>query len=149
MSRIFKLMLASFAVAALGVAGLDAHAARADWSETGLDSDEAAPVVKTVDPDDESALADQFFHVEWTAGPGAAGRARITGYVYNDYGDSAINVALRIHEIDAKGNDVARVVAPIGEAVPAHGRTYFDVAGPTSRFYRVDVASFDFVELPG
>jgi len=141
MSRIFKVMLASFAVAALGVAGLDAHAARADWSETGLDSDEAAPVVKTVDPDDESALADQFFHVEWTAGPGAAGRARITGYVYNDYGDSAVNVA--------NGNDVARVVAPIGEAVPAHGRTYFDVAVPTSRFYRVDVASFDFVELPG
>jgi hypothetical protein len=146
---IFKVTLASFAVTALGVAALDAHAARADWSETGLDSDEAAPVVKTVDPDDESALADQFFHVEWAAGPGAAGRARITGYVYNDYGDSAINVALRIHEIDANGNDVARVVAPIGEAVPAHGRTYFDVAVPTSRFYRVDVASFDFVELPG
>jgi len=149
MFRTFKVMLASFAVATLGVAALDAHAARADRSETGLDRDEAAPVVKTVDPDDESALADHFFHVEWTAGPGAAGRARITGYVYNDYGDSAINVALRIHEIDAKGNDVARVVAPIGEAVPAHGRTYFDVAVPTSRFYRVDVASFDFVELPG
>lgn len=146
MFRIFKVMLASFAVAALGVAGLDAHVAR---GETGLNWDEAAPVVKTVDPDDESALADQFFHVEWTAGPGAAGRARITGYVYNDYGDSAINVALRIHEIDANGHDVARVVAPIGEAVPAHGRTYFDVAVPTSRFYRVDVASFDFVELPG
>jgi hypothetical protein len=149
MFRIFKVMLASFALAALGVAALDAHAARADRSETGLDRDEAAPVVTTVDPDDESALADHFFHVEWTAGPGAAGRARITGYVYNDYGDSAINVALRIHEIDANGNDVARVVAPIGEAVPAHGRTYFDVAVPTSRFYRVDVASFDFVELPG
>ncbi len=99
MFRIFKVMLASFAVAALGVAGLDAHVARADWSETGLDWDEAAPVVKTVDPDDESALADHFFHVEWTAGPGAAGRARITGYVYNDAGDSAVNVALRIHEV--------------------------------------------------
>ncbi len=149
MFRIFKVMLASFAVAALGVAALDAHAARADWSEPGLDGDGAAPVVKTVDPDDESTLADHFFHVEWTAGPGPAGRARIIGYVYNDYGDSAINVALRIHEIDANGNDVARVVAPIGEAVPAHGRTYFDLAVPTSRSYRIDVASFDFVELPG
>jgi hypothetical protein len=149
MFRIFKVMLASFAVAALGVAALDVHAARADWSEPGLDGDEAGPVVKTVDPDDGSALADHFFRVEWTAGPGPAGRARITGYVYNDYGDSAINVALRIHEIDVNGNDVARVVAPIGEAVPAHGRTYFDVAVPTSRFYRIDVASFDFVELPG
>jgi hypothetical protein len=106
-------------------------------------------VVTTLDPDAESTLADHFFHVEWTAGQGAPGRARISGYVYNDYGDSAINVALRIHEIDASGTDVARVVTPIGEAVPAHGRTYFDVAVPQSRFYRVDVASFDFVELPG
>ena len=149
MFRILKVMLVSCAVAALGVAGLDAHVARADWSETGLDWDESAPVVTTLAPDDESALADHFFHVEWTAGQGAAGRARISGYVYNDYGDSAINVALRIHEIDASGNDVARVVTPIGGAVPAHGRTYFDVAVPQSRFYHVDVASFDFVELPG
>ncbi len=50
MFRIFKVMLASFAVAALGVAGLDAHVARADWSETGLDWDESAPVVKTPRP---------------------------------------------------------------------------------------------------
>ncbi|HJR01865.1 MAG TPA: hypothetical protein VKA83_09550, partial [Methylomirabilota bacterium] len=133
MFRILKVMLASFAVAALGVAGLDAHVARADWSETGLDWDESAPVVSTLDLDDASALADHFFHVEWTAGQGAAGRARITGYVYNDYGDSAVNVALRVHEIDASGNDVARVVTPIGGAVPAHGRTYFDVAVPQSR----------------
>jgi hypothetical protein len=148
MFRIFMVMLASFAVATLGVAGLDAHVARADWSETGLDWDESAPVIK-LDPDDEGALADHSFHVEWTAGPGAAGRARITGYVYNDYGDAAVNVALRIHEIDASGSDVASVVAPIGEAVPAHGRTYFDVGVLRSRFYRVDVRSFDFVELPG
>ena len=147
MFRIFKVMLASFAVAALGVAGLDAHVARADWSRTMVDWDETVPATKTFD--DESALADHFFHVEWTAGPGAAGRARIIGYIYNDYGDSAINVVLRIHEIDASGHDVASAVAPIGEAVPAHGRTYFDVAVPSSRYYRVAVTSFDFVELPG
>ena len=149
MFRIFKVMLASFAVAALGVAGLDAHVARADWSEIGLDWDESAPVVTTLDPNDESALADHFFHVEWTAGEGAAGRARITGYVYNDSGDSAINVALRIHEIDAGGRDVASVVAPLGDTIPGRGRAYFDVGVPDSHGYRVDVTSFDFVELPG
>ena len=148
MFRIFKVMLASFAVAALGVAGLDAHVARADWSETGLDWDESAPVSRpSTRP--TRARPNHFFHVEWTAAAGAAGRARITGYVYNDYGDSAVNVALRIHEIDASGNDVASVVAPVGQTVPANGRTYFDVAVPGSRFYRVDVASFDFVELSG
>ena len=149
MLRIFTVMLASFAVAALGVAGFDAHVARADWSATGLDWDESAPVTKTLNPDEESALAEHFFHVEWTAGQGAAGRTRITGYVYNDYGDSAVNVALRIHEIDASGQDVASEVAPVGETIPAHGRAYFDVGVPSSRFYRVDVTSFDFVELPG
>jgi len=149
MFRIFTVMLASFAVAALGVAGLDAHVARADWSGTGLDWDESAPVTKTLNLDDESALADHFFHVEWTAGPGAAGRTRITGYIYNDHGDSAVNVALRIREIDASGQDIASVVAPVGETIPAHGRAYFDVGVPRSRFYRVDVTSFDFVELPG
>lgn len=149
MIRIFTVMLVSVAVAALGVAGLDARVARADWSETGLDWDESAPVVRSLDPDDESALAEHFFHVEWTAGQGAAGRTRITGYVYNDGGDAAVNVALRIHEIDASGTDVASVVAPVGETVPARGRAYFDVAVPRSRFYRVDVSSFDFVELNG
>ena len=148
MLRIFTVTLTSFAVAALGVAGFDAHVARADWSATGLDWDESAPVTKTLNPDDESGLADRFFHVEWTAGQGAAGRTRITGYIYNDYGDSAVNVALRIHEIDASGQDVASEVAPVGETIPAHGRAYFDVGVPSSRFYRVDVTSFDFVELP-
>jgi len=147
MFPIFKVMLASFAVAALGVAGLDAHVARADWRDPGLDWDESAVVVKAFDPDDASALADHFFHVEWAVGPGAPGRARITGYVYNDGGDSAVNVALRVHEIDASGQDLASVVAPVGDAVPAHGRAYFDVGVPDSRFYRVDVTSFDFVEL--
>lgn len=123
--------------------------ARGQWSETGLDWDRSASVITTLDPDDESALADHVFHVQWTAGPGAAGRARITGYVYNDSGDSAVNVALRIHEIDASGDDVASVVAPVGRLIPANGRAYFDAVVPSSRFYRVDVASFDFVELPG
>jgi hypothetical protein len=116
--------------------------ARADW-------DELAPVTKTLNPDDESALADHFFHVEWTAGEGAMGRTRITGYVYNNYGDAAVNVALRLHEIDASGQDVGSVVAPVGKTIPAHRRAYFDVAVPSSRSYRVDVTSFDFVELPG
>jgi hypothetical protein len=148
MFRIFTMMLMSFAVAALGVAGLDAHVARADWSETGLDWDESAPVTKTL-TDEGSALADHFFRVEWTADPGASGRTRITGYVYNDYDDSAVNVALRIHEIDASGRDVASEIAPVGETIPAHGRAYFDVRVATSRSYRLDVDAFDFLELGG
>lgn len=89
---------------------------------------------------DESALADHFFHV---------GRTRITGYVYNDSGDAAVNVALRIHEIDASERDVTIELAPVRETIPANGRAYFDVRVPSSRSYRVDVSAFDFLELPG
>jgi hypothetical protein len=148
MYRIFVTMLASFVVAALGVAGLDAQTARADSSLAVADWDGSVEGTKTFDPDDRSALAGHFFHLDWTAGPGAAGRARITGYIYNDYGDAAVDVALRIHEIDASGRDIASVVAPIGETIPARGRAYFDVGVPRSRFYRVEVTSFDFVEQP-
>lgn len=148
MFRTFTAMLMTVAVATLGVAGL-AHVARADWSETGLDWDEPAPVNKTLS-DDESALAERFFHVEWTADPaGASGRTRITGYVYNDSGEAAINVALRIHEIDASGQDVVSEIAPVRETIPAKGRAYFDVRVPSSRAYRVDVNAFDFLELQG
>ena len=79
------------------------------------------------DRGEPDSRADRFFHVEWTAGPGGAGRTRITGDVYNDHGDSAVNVALRIHEIDASGQDIASVVAPVGETIPAHGQASLDV----------------------
>ena len=45
---------------------------------------------------EDAGLADQFFHVVWTAGAGRAGMSRITGYVYNDYGQAAQDVELRI-----------------------------------------------------
>ncbi|HSB40350.1 MAG TPA: hypothetical protein VLK28_00840, partial [Methylomirabilota bacterium] len=88
MYRIFVVTLLSFTVAALGVAGLDLHVA-------GADSRPAPPVTNPAGAPEESALARNFFHVEWTAGRTPAGRARISGFVYNDYGDTAVNVALR------------------------------------------------------
>ena len=35
------------------------------------------------------ALGDAYFHVEWNAKEDGHGHANITGYVYNDYGQSA------------------------------------------------------------
>jgi len=52
-------------------------------------------------------LSDQFFRVEWTVSPGRLGDSRITGYVYNEYGDAAENVQLRISEVDASGPSVS------------------------------------------
>jgi hypothetical protein len=93
MLRISVVPIASFAVALVAAVALETHVARADWSAIGSDWDERAPVTKT------------------------------TRYVCNDYGDSAVNVELRVTELDASGH---RVETPS---------------------YQVPVTSFAFVEL--
>ena len=91
-------------------------------------------------------LADRLFRVEWTAGAADQGQSRIVGYVYNDYGVDAVNVELRMSELDPFGRVVASIDQPVGDVVPAGGRVFFDArvpsAGPS---YRVAVASFDFM----
>ena len=94
-------------------------------------------------------LSDQFFRVEWTVSPGRLGDSRITGYVYNQYGDAAENVQLRISEVDASGRAASSVTRPVYGTVPAEDRSYFDVQVPTSSSYQVAVQSFDFLEEPG
>jgi len=92
------------------------------------------------------ALADRFFRVEWSADASERDRARIVGYVYNDYREDAVNVQLRISELDESGRTVASILQPVGSAIRAGGRAFFDARipghGPS---YRVAVASFDFM----
>lgn len=92
-------------------------------------------------------LSDQFFRVEWTAKPGPDGHSRITGYVYNNYGEAAQNVELRINEVDASGHTVSHVIRPVYGTVPGEDRSYFDVTVPSSPSYQVAVQSFDFLEV--
>lgn len=92
-------------------------------------------------------LADQFFRVEWTVSPGRDGNSRLTGYVYNQYGETAENVQLRISEVDTSGRVASSVTRPVFGTVPAEDRAYFDVQVPTSPSYQVAVQSFDFQEL--
>ena len=93
---------------------------------------------------EESALADRFFHVEWTAGAGRAGMSRITGYVYNDYGQAAQDIELRITGLNSAGQPVRAMVQHLSDTVPSRGRGYFDLQVPVSQAYRVEVESFDF-----
>ena len=93
---------------------------------------------------EESALADRFFHVEWTAGAGRAGMSRITGYVYNDYGQAAQDIELRITGLNSAGRPVRAMVQHLNDTVPSRGRGYFDLQVPVSQAYRVEVESFDF-----
>jgi hypothetical protein len=114
--------------------------ARADW-------DEAAPLGHVLDSTNHGSVGDHFFHVEWTAAPATDGHVRIAGYVYNDYGDDAIDVALQINGMDGSGQRVEQLVEPVRGDVPAGGRTPFDIQVPASASYQVSVASFGFVEM--
>jgi hypothetical protein len=133
MLRIYVLAIGSVVVAAAGAVALNLTSARADWDETVPD----AP------------LADRLLRVEWKATGGRAGQVHITGYVYNDSGEAAANVALRITGLDSSGAEVESVIRPVGDAVPGSGRTHFDVRVPRSRSYRVAVTALDALEPRG
>ena len=92
-------------------------------------------------------LSDQFFRVERTVSPGRDGNSRLTGYVYNQSGEAAENVQLRISEVDASGRAASSVTRPVFGTVPAEDRAYFDVQVLSSPSYQVAVQSFDFLEL--
>ena len=94
-------------------------------------------------------LAERLFHVEWTAQKARPGMSRITGYVYNDYGEAAGDIELLITGLDSAGQPVSTAMEHISDTVPARGRGYFDVQIPESSSYRVNVESFEFTEGTG
>jgi hypothetical protein len=95
--------------------------------------------------EDGPARPEQPFRVEWVARPGRFGRSRLTGSVHNEHGQTALNVQLRISEIDAAGQTVSSVIGPTLESVPGQSQAHFDVQVPDNhRAYRVAVASFSF-----
>jgi len=138
MNRKSPLMMA--AALLLGVATLPGTAVRTAEAADGVQAaatQEARPT-----------LSDQFFRVEWTVSPGRNGDSRLTGYVYNEYGEAAERVQLRISALDTSGRVVSSVTRPVFGTVPAEDRSYFDVQVPTSPSYQVAVQSFEFIEEP-
>ncbi|HEY7041200.1 MAG TPA: FxLYD domain-containing protein [Methylomirabilota bacterium] len=115
----------------------------------------AVPGSGQASDDDEAALAamfdtrpappDQLFRVEWTASPARSGRARLEGSVHNGSGHAALNVQLRISEVDETGETVRTAVGPTFARVPGGGEVHFDIPVPDRRHaYRVAVGSFSF-----
>ena len=96
--------------------------------------------------DAHPTLSERLFRVEWVGDASPPDQFRIVGYVYNDYGQDAVNVELRISEVDVSGRTVGSVIKPVGDTVPASGRAFFDVRVPgTTSSYRVAVESFGFM----
>ena len=92
------------------------------------------------------APADNRFRVEWTAAAAGPEQIRLFGYIYNDYREDAVNVELRITELDASGQPVASVTRSVGDTVLGGSRAFFDTRVPRhGASYWVAVESFDFM----
>ena len=71
---------------------------------------------------------------------------RISGYVYNDYGEAAEDIELLITGLDSAGQPVSTAIERLGDTLPARGRGFFDIQVPENPSYRVDVESLEFAE---
>lgn len=146
MSSIYTLAIACLLVAVAGAVALERTPVSAQTYTPRADY--AAPMTRPISADDQS-LGDQVFHVEWSAVAGRNGQDRISGYVYNDSGEPAGNVELRITLLDSAGQTATEVIRSVEGSVEGNSRAYFDVAVPHSPSYRVGVARFDFIEPRG
>jgi hypothetical protein len=148
MFRIHVFAMASCAVVALTLAAGDAKAGSTTAPSTGNVSGDWDIDTDTYNArlGQEPSLGDVFFRVQWTSEVDRQGQSRITGYVYDDYGEAADNVQLRITMVDATGHEMDSVIRPVRGTIPAEGSAYFDVLVPQGPTYRVSVVSFDFVE---
>jgi hypothetical protein len=89
-----------------------------------------------------SAVTPNQMRVEWE--PETKGdRARVAGYVYNDYVLPARNIVLLVEGLDAGGQVTDRTRAYVGRIVTPGSRSYWEVSvpRPAAATYRVTVAS--------
>ena len=85
-----------------------------------------------------------WFKLDWAIDPEQGGTRRITGYVYNDYGEAAYNVQLLTQALDKTGAVLHQRINWAGGIGPM-SRSYFEVRNlPPADQYRVSVWAFDF-----
>lgn len=63
-------------------------------------------------------------------GPVDRDQSRIVGYVYNDHREDAVNVQLRIIQLDDSGRPVDSIVRSVGDTVRAGGRAFLELRVP-------------------
>ena len=148
MSRIRPYVIAVIAFMTLltiALAGSLGYASAQSSTHLNLQSgDSALPAESNATVSGRESMGDRYFHVDWSVSPGRPGMSRITGYLYNDYGEAARSVELKITELDTAGQAVASVIKNVNDTVPARGREYFDIQVPASPAYKIDVEAFDF-----
>ena len=91
-----------------------------------------------------------WFRLDWAVEPESKGARRITGYVHNDYGESASEVLLLTQALDASGAVVHQRIEWVMGKVPPLSRTWFEVRNlPPADRYRVTVWRFSLDQAGG
>ncbi|MBI4590273.1 MAG: hypothetical protein HY725_15685 [Candidatus Rokubacteria bacterium] len=93
--------------------------------------------------------SDRQLRLSWTAERIGPSRVLITGDIENLSGQPASRVILRADGLDERGKVVSRSRGQVGQEVPAHGTSPFEirlVPSGSERRYRVTVESFEFPE---
>jgi hypothetical protein len=93
---------------------------------------------------------EQHFSFEWTATDQGPSSRKVSGYVYNRYGDYAITLRVLAQAVDAGGAVVAQRIASVPGGVGGFGRAYFEVPNlPVAAGYRLSVWEYTWFQSDG
>jgi hypothetical protein len=93
---------------------------------------------------------EQHFSFEWTATDQGPSARKVSGYVYNRYGDYAITLRLLAQAVGASGAVVAQRIVSVPGGVGGSGRAYFEVPNlPVAAGYRLSVWEYTWFQSDG
>jgi len=90
---------------------------------------------------------EQHFTLEWAAELESGGARRVSGYLYNHHGESALNVRLLAQALNPAGAVIGQRIEIVPGGVNGFGRVYFAVAQvPAADRYRVTVWDYTWLQ---
>lgn len=93
---------------------------------------------------------ERYFTIEWAADADRNGARRVTGYVYNQKGEYALDMRVLAQALDASGTVVGQRIAFVPGGVGGLGRVYFEVPNlPVASAYRVSVWDYTWAQGVG
>jgi hypothetical protein len=95
---------------------------------------------------------EQHFRIEWAAAEQGQNQnvRTVSGYVYNQNGESAMTLRVLAQAVDATGSVVGQRVAFVPGGVGGFGRVYFEVPNlPVAATYRVIVWDYAWFQADG
>ena len=92
---------------------------------------------------------EHHFTVEWAAAEQNPNARKVSGYVYNQNGESALSLRVLAQALDRTGAVVGYRVAYVPGGVGGFGRSYFEVPNlPVAENYRVSVWDYTWLQAP-